>query len=139
MHGKGRLMKGNAFFDGIFEKGWKKAGKLVTPYGEYVGKFENGEMHDEAGQFTWKDGRVYKGGFAYGEMHGRGAITFPNGQEVWGLWEGGENLSVEEVRKIKRKMEVEEIVRNQDGDVSVSITLDSKVSRSFRRVKRDGV
>jgi hypothetical protein len=38
------------------------------------------------GVFSWNDGRVYKGSFINGKMHGEGMLTFKNGKVIMGEW-----------------------------------------------------
>lgn len=52
-------------------------------------------MHDSRGKFSWYDGRVYEGGFEFGQMHGKGRLTLSNTNVVVGQWERGENALVE--------------------------------------------
>lgn len=84
--GDGKLfMKGlKSEFEGKFSKGVKVEGRLVTDYGVYEGKFLNGLMHDKNGKFKWYDGKIYNGGFEFGEMHGEGFISCPSGQRIQG-------------------------------------------------------
>lgn len=82
-------------FKGRFERGEKVEGELATEYGKYEGQFRHGLMHDSKGRFAWYDGKVYEGSFEFGEMHGRGRLTFSNGNVVSGRWERGENVLIE--------------------------------------------
>jgi hypothetical protein len=94
--GKGKLfMKGvKSEFEGIFSKGVKVMGQLITDLGIYEGKFVNGLMHDASGRFKWYDGKTYNGGFEFGEMHGEGFISCTSGQRIQGEWERGRNTKV---------------------------------------------
>lgn len=57
-------------------------------------------MHDPAGRFVWNDGKEYKGGFEFNQLHGSGAIKYPNGgNTAAGEWERGENKIVNTVSK----------------------------------------
>ena len=99
MEGEGELSvpstKGH--FRGKFFKGLKTEGELTTPYGKYVGKFQNGLMHDPKGRFTWNDYRYYEGPFEFGQIHGRGRVVSTH-VTVNGLWERGENVVIEKVQ-----------------------------------------
>lgn len=48
-------------------------------------------MHGN-GIFKWDDGKIYKGEFSNGRLHGNGTMYFPNGQVAHGIWHQGENL-----------------------------------------------
>lgn len=100
MHGEGALFmsKTRSSFEGIFEFGEKKSGKLRTAYGTYDGKFENGMMHDKKGVFRWNDGKLYEGSFEFNELHGQGTLSFPkNGLVIRGFWERGNNVKVDKL------------------------------------------
>lgn len=99
MHGKGKLTKGDGYFEGTFANGLKQEGKMKTAFGQYEGKFVNGNMHDANGKFTWNDKKVYNGGFEFNELHGKGKIVYPNNQVAAGTWERGENAQIDTVGK----------------------------------------
>lgn len=75
-HGEGVLKSGDGtIYQGSFEKGMKKYGKLTFPEGAYYkGGFKDEEMDGE-GEFHWEDGTYYEGNFEDGVINGKGKIT----------------------------------------------------------------
>lgn len=53
-------------------------------------------MHGK-GEFHWYEGKVYRGEFWRGQLHGQGQIWFPGGQVVEGVWHYGENLRMTDI------------------------------------------
>jgi len=45
-------------------------------------------MHGK-GEFTWKDGRKYKGDYVYDKKHGYGLFEFGDGRVYNGQWKDG--------------------------------------------------
>lgn len=90
---------------------------IQTPYGIYQGRLQFGELHDSEGKFTWKDGKVYEGGFSHGELEGSGRLLVPRwrkedgkewtrvGQEwtqVEGEWHRGENVKIGSLAAVRQ-------------------------------------
>ena len=48
---------------------------------------------DGYGEYTWDDGKIYKGHWKKGKQHGEGEIYSPQDQ-VWkkGIWENGKRV-----------------------------------------------
>jgi hypothetical protein len=96
-HGKLYMKNGKGLYEGEFSRNLKVGhGKMITETGEYVGPFDDGEMHGN-GTFKWFDGKVYVGEFERGELHGAGVMTFPNGQMAKGVWHHGENQKLNQI------------------------------------------
>eukprot|EP00618_Florenciella_parvula_P019753 CAMPEP_0119541512 /NCGR_PEP_ID=MMETSP1344-20130328/53000_1 /TAXON_ID=236787 /ORGANISM="Florenciella parvula, Strain CCMP2471" /LENGTH=205 /DNA_ID=CAMNT_0007585501 /DNA_START=124 /DNA_END=738 /DNA_ORIENTATION=- len=55
---------------------------------KFDGPTHNGRFHGEAGEYTFADGTVYRGGFKNGMFHGQGTLTFENGV-FEGTWDNG--------------------------------------------------
>lgn len=51
------------------------------------------------GVFEWNDNKRYEGEFKNNKMHGRGVMFYPNGQSAKGIWEFGENATVDSIEK----------------------------------------
>jgi hypothetical protein len=62
-------------------------GKLILPNQDvYVGAFRNG-AYDGEGQYVWKTGDIYKGGWKQGLKQGLGMIQVEASGEVYeGEW-----------------------------------------------------
>jgi len=58
---------------------------------KYKGQYLEDKKHGY-GEFEWKDGRKYKGNWAYGKQHGKGVYVSANGQEKDGEWYEGRKL-----------------------------------------------
>ena len=113
MNGKGRLFnKEGDYFEGNFEKGDFKEGKLILKSGyklegvfingkingkgkesldnifNYEGNFENGKRNGE-GIYKWEDGSIYKGNFINGEINGKGNFKWNDGRNYNGDFKNG--------------------------------------------------
>jgi len=72
MHGTGHFQSGPEDFFGTLERGVFKQGTYKTCNGAvYSGNFLN-NLYNGLGEYTWPDGRMYRGMWKDGKMHGRG-------------------------------------------------------------------
>ena len=113
MNGKGRLFnKEGDYFEGNFEKGDFKEGKLILKSGyklegvfingkingkgkeslnnifNYEGNFMNGKRNGE-GIYKWEDGSIYNGNFINGEINGKGNFKWNDGRNYIGDFKNG--------------------------------------------------
>ena len=78
--GKRRFKEIDSTEEGDFENEQLKYGKRTWPNGDtYVGAFDNGNMNDVKGVYTWASGWKYDGEYKDGLMHGFGVMTSPDG------------------------------------------------------------
>ena len=67
--------------------GWHEVGDETKDH-KYVGKIENGKPHGR-GNITFADGDHYVGKFKDGQKHGQGTLTTPDGDRYVGkFWHG---------------------------------------------------
>lgn len=65
-------------------------GTYVSRYGQrYVGEFKDGELHGQ-GAMTYPNGSKYIGEFKNGKNHGHGILTLPDGEKLVGEFRYGE-------------------------------------------------
>lgn len=82
--GEGKMEDKDGIFEGYFEKGYKRNGKMVFNDGTvYEGDYENGEIGGK-GTFTWKKEQatiIYDGELLNGIFNGKGTLTYTKGSD----------------------------------------------------------
>lgn len=78
--GTGTYVLNYESYSGSWEKGRLVKGKFKSMGHAYEGEFGEGFQFDGEGVYTWPDGRIYRGQFQNGQVHGTG--TYSNFQRV---------------------------------------------------------